>query len=249
MDIMKELEFLKKVTLGLFNKKGVSFALNVQPSRENGRYFDILIVNDPTTTSGNVLRLKITYSTVSDNVRVNLEVNSHGFEFESYKVGEWVDKEGMETYLTNLLHEAKEKADNAFSEEDDAVDFYGILEQLSDDMFFTPDLFEFNGWKQEIYLHEDLGKKFPEYDIPYQSLVNVFHVHGGVGRVQRMADLHAITTSIELGTLPQNNKVYLDVHSTIAKDSTIPKGLYEDSSIEQFIQAVVEQYKGAWNKE
>ncbi|PLS19349.1 hypothetical protein CVD28_02740 [Bacillus sp. M6-12] len=236
MDFQKELEFLKEATVGLFNKKGVSFDFGAKPYSTGGHVVRILIVNGDSSTHGNHQRLELSYLTAKDTIHVSLLNNSVTYE----KVSKEVKKEVIQSYMNELLDSPRGKGEKSFSEENDVIDFYAILNTLSDQVF-SNDFFEFNSWKKTIYLHEELK-------VGYNALNNELHVHGGVGSVAKMGDLHDITASIELGTLPETNKTYMNVHSSIAPSPTYPKGVYEEATVDMFVQSVIEQYQGAWNK-
>lgn len=237
MDIQKELTFLKEVTLGLFNKKEVAFNLCVKPYSKGGHLIEILIVNDNSTTSGNNQRLELYYTTSNNTVHVGLQNYAVSFD----KITKTVDKEDILSYMKDLMNSSEGKEKKPFPEEDDAVDFYAILEALSSQVFSDKDLFEINSWRKTIYLYEALK-------VDYGTLVNALHVHGGIGSVSSMSSLHDITTTVELGTIPDTNRTHLMVQSNIANSPTYPAGIYENATVDMFVKSVIEQYQGAWNQ-
>jgi hypothetical protein len=236
MTNQKEFDFLKEATTGLFNKKGVSFDFGAKPYSKGGHLVQILIVNGESSTHGNHQRLELSYLTSGDTIHVSLLNNSVAYD----KVSKEVKKEEIQSYMEELLNSPRGKGEKPFSQENDVIDFYAILNSLSNQVF-SNDFFEFNGWRKTIYLHEELK-------VGYSTLINELHVHGGVGSVSNMGDLHDITTTIELGTKPDTNKTYLNVHSSIATSPKYPKGIYENATVDMFVQAIIEQYQGAWNQ-
>lgn len=236
MDIQKEVTFFKEVTLGLFNKKEVSFNLCVKPHSKGGHLIEILIVNDDSTTSGNNQRLELYYTTSNNTVHVGLQ----NYAVSSDKITKTVDKEDIPSYMKDLMNSPIGKEKKPFPEEDDAVDFYAILEELSSKVF-SDDLFEINGWRKTIYLYEALK-------VGYGTLINALHVHGGVGSVSRISSLHDITTCVEFGTIPDTNRTHLMVQSNIATSPIYPAGVYNDATVDMFVKSVIEQYQGAWNQ-
>ncbi|PGT90021.1 hypothetical protein [Bacillus thuringiensis] len=236
MNIKNELEFLHQVTLGLFNKKGISFDCCTRPFSKGGIQVKTLIVNDDSTGSGNYQRLEITYNTTGDTVYTKFSNNSL-FEF----VTKEVPKEEAHHYLTDLLNSPAGKENKEILWTDGEIDFYDVLETLADQMFTSKELFEFNAWKKSIYLHDALN-------VGYRDLENEYHVHGGVGSAPNYDGLHTITTNVEMGTKPNDGGTYLQVYKDIAENPTYPRGVYENATLEMFVQAVIEQYQGAWNR-
>lgn len=235
MNAKKESAFLKTATLGLFNKKGVSFNLTTSPFNLGGKLVRILIVNAPTTSSGSVARLEISYPTSSDIVKISSDIiMSCGQSKHVYQV---VRKKDVSKYLKILLDTSKDVKGNDFSTTNDKVDFYGILNKLSYELFEAEDVFEMTGWKKTIELHKPLG-------VGYSQLKEEFHIHGGIGVAMNRHNLNGITTSIELATSPSDGKQYVGVVSSITSNPKYQVGMH-NGSIEMFIACVLDQYKGA----
>lgn len=235
MDIQKELIFLQDVTLGLLNKKGISFEVKTRPYADTEKVVTILIVNDKTSSSASYQRLQISYRTSEPTVNVRFSNNS----FDC--ISKEVSKEDTSSYIQDLLNSPKGKENKEISWEDDKVDFYDILRTLSHEVFSTNDFFELNVGKRTLYLRKRLGAE-------YDSLTDAFYVNGGVGSASDINGLHGITTTVEIGKLPKDDKTYLLVQSNIAESPVYPAGMHEDATFDMFAQSVIEQYQNAWNR-
>lgn len=242
MNVKKEMDFLRAISLGLFNKKGVAFNLSVRPFDE-GKQVQILIVNGDTPGHGNVLRLHITYRTNVDRVFLRLHIDSAG---RSGFNEDWVNKEVPKAQavesIKEMLHYAKDKADNKFSRYNGEVDYYTILSNLSKEIFVDEDLFELEAWSKGLHLRDVLK-------VPYNSLTRTYFVTGGIGGVANHNALHSATTTVEFGYNPQDSKSYLGVIKSINPNPKIPQGLHPNATIDMFAYSVLEQFKGAWTKQ
>ncbi|MBQ0139388.1 MAG: hypothetical protein KBT36_08835 [Kurthia sp.] len=233
MDIQKELDFIKAVTVGLLNKKGISFDFGTRP-RSDGHLVRILIVNDVTSGGGNYQRIQLSHLTSSTDVHINF---TNHFIAESHSVA----KEDAPAFLKALLASPKGRENKEISSEDDVVDFYKIFATLSEQVFSLKESFELNHWKKDLHLYKTLNKGYNSLD--------AYHVHGGVGSAANYDQLHCITTGIDFGTIPEDGKSYMQVYSDIAEgDTKYPLGLYENATADMFAQAITEQYQYAYNR-
>ncbi|MEC2463591.1 hypothetical protein P9X10_01570 [Bacillus cereus] len=235
MDKKNELDFIKQVSAGWFNKNGSSFNLVTSPRKDGGTSIHMLLVNDKSTVSANYQRIILDYNTVEEDVRFVISTSP----FTDSKRVE-VSKQEAVTYLSNLI-QSSDWGEKPLNQEEGEVDFYNILEQLEEQVFSKKDLFEMNKWNSELYLHKQVEEE-------YGTMQNVYHVHGGVGNAPDHNGLHEITTTIELATSPTDSKTYLNIQRDITENEIGMQGLYEDATVEMFTKAVVEQFKGAWNR-
>jgi hypothetical protein len=238
-----QLDFLQQVTLGLFNKKGTSFNLHTQPyGHTEKKIVKVLIVNDVTTSNGGVLHVEISYVTTHPTVVFTI----NGVNFET--INKEVAKTEAVAFLKAVLKEVKYTEKNVFSRYNDKIDFYNILNELHKEVFGLDEKFEFNAWRKTIYMKDALTSKLSQYLIGYGTLTDSLHVHGGVGTVATMNEIHDITTTVELATVPQNGIAYLGLVKNIAKNPLTPPGIYDHGNVERFSNIVIEQFKNAWNK-
>ncbi|MGF2714575.1 hypothetical protein ACQUY5_20190 [Bacillus cereus] len=235
MNKQNELNFIKQVTAGWFNKDGTSFDFGTSPLRGGGNDINMILVNYKSSTSATYQRVTINYNTVEDDVHIKMTIGI----FDTI-VSVKLPKQEAVTYLSTLI-ESSEWGEKPLTKEDGEVDFYNILEQLEDQVFSQEDLFELNKWNSELYIYEQVGEK-------YGKMQNAYHVHGGVGSAPDHNRLHDITTTVELATSPSDNKTYLNVRRNLTDNPKYPHGLYENGTFEMFVESIVEQYKGAWNR-
>lgn len=232
MNIKKELAFLKHISLGLFNKKHVRFELKTRPTRE-GRMIDISLRDNRYTKVGNNIDLQISYQTNKDEVFVKRDMFGRGKN---------VPRKEAVSYIKTLLLEQKQEYGSVYTRLNDTINFYDILEKLSDQIFVSQDYFEMNVWRgTTIYLHEKLGTKF-------NSMEEEIHINGGVGTATNRSALGGITTTIEFAKNPADGICYLDVFRNIVEHPKRPIGLYPNATIDMVVETLLEQYQGAWNR-
>lgn len=233
MTVRSELLFLRRVTLGLFNKEGVSFFFGTRP-HSKGTLVEILIVNGISTTHGNSLRLNLSYFLGDESVSVRLQKN--GDFVGAVEVSKIEAPKAIKALITRA-----EKDKGTFSRFNSDVDYYGIITKLSKQAFESNERFELNGWKTCINIDKYLGT-------PRDQLLNVHHVNGGVGSANNTRGINEITTSIEFARHPITGVPYLGVFRSIAPNPKFGEGVYDRVTIDMFTYAVVEQYQNAWNR-
>ena len=235
MDKQNELDFIKQVSAGWFNKNGSSFNFVTKPLKDGSTNVYMLLVNDKSTVSANYQRIQVNYNTVDEDVIFSILTSPFG---KSKRVE--VSKQEAITYLSTFI-QSPDWGEKPLNQEEGEVDFYNILEQLEEQVFSKRDLFEINKWNSELYLHKQVGEE-------YGTMQNAYHVHGGVGNAPDINGLHDITTTIELATSPINGKTYLNVRRDLTENPMSMQGLYEDATPQMFVESIIEQYKGAWNR-
>lgn len=237
MNIQKELNFIKEITLGLLNKKGISFELGTRPlTTGDGHLIKILMVNAHSSIVANYQQIQISYITSKDFVFIHFLNGS-----DNVGCGE-IKKSEAPHFLKKLLDSKKGKERKEFSSEDDVIDFYNLFSTLSEQIFSSNDMFELNHWKADSRLSNALNRE-------YNSLINPLHIHGGIGTVTNYDQLHTITTTIDFGTVPEDGTTYLGVHNNIADGTPkYPEGIYPNATLDMFLEAVIEQYQKAWNR-
>ena len=231
MNVQKELEFLKEVSLGLFDKKYVEFELKTRPY-ENARGIEIFIRDSRYTKVGNNLDLYISYRTDSDKIYTRPSIPNKT---------PYVPKEDAASHITSALLLKGKEYGSSYSNSKGNVDFYNIIEQLSDQIFTSPDFFELNISKKSLSLYKSL-------DLEYGSLIDPIKVYGGVGFANNVSDLNQKTTAFEFGKSPKDDKYYLGIFSNIVENPKRPAGTYSGDTIDLFIETLLEQFKGAWNR-
>ena len=233
MNIKKELAFLKHISLGLFNKKYVRFELKTRPTRE-GRMIDISLRDNRYTKVGNNIDLQISYQTNKDEVFVKRDM---------FGGGKNVPRKEAVSYIKSLLLEQKQEYGSVYTRYNDTINFYDILEKLSDKIFVSQDYFEMNVWRgTTIYLHEKLGAKF-------NSMKEEIHINGGVGTAANRNTLRGITTIIEFAKNPADETYYLGVFGNIVEHPKRPAGLYPNATTDIVVETLLEQYQSAWNRD
>lgn len=229
MNSQKELNFIKEATIGLFNRKGSSFEICVDGSKDN-RKVNILLVSADSTVVGNAIRLELIYSTSSDKiivVRENIAVPTH----------ETLMKVDVADYVSNLMETDKEYS---YQEENGDVDYYEILEELSEDIFDSNLDFELHAWSSEIFLFHEIG-----VGIDTDRTINPYHVHGCIGYIDHNnGQANSITTTIEMAESPIDGKTYVGLIRSVTSES---KKVFEGNA-NNFKTMVIEQFKNAHNK-
>ncbi|PGF05297.1 hypothetical protein [Bacillus toyonensis] len=235
MDNQNQLDFIKQVSAGWFNKNDSSFNFYTKPLKDGSTNVYMLLVNEKSTVGANYQRIQINYNTKDEYVDFSILLSPFG---KSERVE--VSKQEAVTYLSDLI-QSPDWGEKPLNQEEGEVDFYNLLEQLQDQVFHKEDIFEINKWNSELYLHKQVGEE-------YNAMQNIYHVHGGVGNAPDYNGLHDITTTIELATSPTDGKTYLNVRRDLTENPLSIRGLYEDATPQMFVDSILEQYKGAWNR-
>lgn len=227
----KESAFLRQVTLGLFNKKGVQFRLTSAPwgGREGGKFINIDIRFDSYKV-GERLSVEISYVTSEDTVSVAVKDESFGNPRDIWKK---VPKGEAPIFIKNWLAHIKKTKNKAFSRYNDQVDYYAILDRLSFDIFEVDDVFEIHAWKKttDIDIYFGLREK---------GLTNKLGVSGAIGS-QHNRLKKGVTFSVEFANKDDDKKNYLHLKSVV-RDGKYPVGMHANATLDMFTTAILDQY-------
>lgn len=237
------IDLLRFITNGYLDKHGVSFKLLAETISGKRRILvDLKFGESPSSVDKPRFKLSY-YDTENDpNYLINLYFPNG---VESVSMGE---KSHADKAWGKLISSHSDDFSNFIPSRNSGMDIYGLLNSLSDEIYNSEETFEFNSWHRVVNIFDYVPKLSDNGGVPkFHLLDSEYHIHGGMGTVDSMLDMHKITFSVEHATVKETyepNMSYLLLSGNIT-DTDVKQGLQSNPTLDHLRDLVLHQYRNA----